>query len=274
MMMIKGFGSNAGQLQSRNLVQVWVQGLTSETCLYVNAYTVPIISSPLQNQAVKFAATTYQHLNGLSLADSNSSNENESQLQVDFLIGTDYYWHFLTGSFKRGESGPTGLHTKIGWILSGPVQGSPDIGSTQVNFTNTHALRVETRLFEEQLPEDKTLDKKLSQFWELKSSGILSEERSVYEKFNDSIKYTNGWYEVELPWKETHLTLPDNYLPDSYQSLIRRLQSEEIIGEYDAVIRDQLKNGIIERADHSMPTPRKDSPFVTPSSNQPWQRHD
>lgn len=94
MMMIKGFGSNAGQLQSRNLVQVWVQGLTSETCLYVNAYTVPIISSPLQNQAVKFTATTYQYLNGLSLADSNSSNENESQLQVDFLIGTDYYWHF------------------------------------------------------------------------------------------------------------------------------------------------------------------------------------
>ena len=70
--------------------------------------TVPIICSPLQNQAVKFAATTYQHLNGLSLADSNSSDENESSF----------------GSFKWGESGPTALHTKIGWVLSGPVQGS------------------------------------------------------------------------------------------------------------------------------------------------------
>ena len=122
-LMIKTFGSETGQIQSRDLVQLCVQGMTSETHLYVNAYAVPIICSPLQNQAVNFAASTYQHLSGLLLADSISADENENNVEVDVLIGADYYWHFLNGAIKRGESGPTALQTKVGWVLSGPVQG-------------------------------------------------------------------------------------------------------------------------------------------------------
>ena len=36
-LMIKTFGSETGQIQSRDLVQLCVQGMTSETYLYVNA---------------------------------------------------------------------------------------------------------------------------------------------------------------------------------------------------------------------------------------------
>lgn len=101
-LMIETFGSDTGQLQSRDLVQLCVQGLTSETCLRVNAYAVPIICSPLQNQAVNFAASSYPHLHGLPLADSISADENGDHVEVDVLIGADYYWHFLTGALKRG----------------------------------------------------------------------------------------------------------------------------------------------------------------------------
>ena len=120
-LMIKTFGSETGQIQSRDLVQLCVQGTTLETFLYVTAYAVPIICSPLQNQAVNFAASTYQHLSGLLLADSISADKNENNVEVDVFIGADYYWHFLTGAIKRGESGPTALQTKVGWVLSGPV---------------------------------------------------------------------------------------------------------------------------------------------------------
>ena len=74
-LMIKTFGSETGQLQSCDLVQLCVQGMTSETCLYINAYSVPIICSPLRNQAVNLAARTYQHLNRLLLADSISADK-------------------------------------------------------------------------------------------------------------------------------------------------------------------------------------------------------
>ena len=102
--MIKRFGSETGQIQSRDLVQLCVQGMTSETYLYVNAYAFPIICSPLQNEAVNFAASTYQHLSGLLLADSILADENENKVDVDVLIGADYYWHFLTGAIKRGRA--------------------------------------------------------------------------------------------------------------------------------------------------------------------------
>ena len=36
------------------------------------------------------------------------------------------------------------MQTKVGWVLSGPVQGRSALNSTQVNFTNTHALRADT----------------------------------------------------------------------------------------------------------------------------------
>jgi len=121
--MIKTFGSETGQLQSGDLVQLCMQGMTSETCLYVNAYSVPIICSPLRNQALNFTAHTYQHLSGLLLADSISADENENTVEVDVLIGADYYWHFLTDAIKRGESGPTALQTNVGWVLPGPVKG-------------------------------------------------------------------------------------------------------------------------------------------------------
>ena len=127
-----------GQIQSPDLVQLCVQGMTSETYLYVNAYAVPICS-PLQNQAVNFAASTYQHLSGLLLADSISADKYENIAEVDVLIGADYYWHFLTGGIKRGESGPTALQTKVGWALSGPVQGGSALNSMQViSRTLTH----------------------------------------------------------------------------------------------------------------------------------------
>ena len=103
-LMIKTFGSETGQIQSRDLVQLCVQGMTSQTYLYVNAYAFPIICSPLQNEAVNFAASTYQHLSGLLLADSISADENENKVAVDVLIGADYYWHFLTGAIKRGRA--------------------------------------------------------------------------------------------------------------------------------------------------------------------------
>ena len=103
-LMIKTFGCKTDQLQSRDLVQLCVQGMTSETCLYVNAYAVPIICSPLRNQAVNFTTSTSHHLSGLLLADLISADENENNVEVDVLIGADYYWHFLTGTNKRGKA--------------------------------------------------------------------------------------------------------------------------------------------------------------------------
>ena len=41
---------------------------------------------------------------------------------VDILIGADFYWRFVTGHILQGKkSGPVAMETKLGWVLSGPM---------------------------------------------------------------------------------------------------------------------------------------------------------
>ena len=71
----------------------------------------------------------------------------------------------------------------------------------------THVLRFEVKPQEDQV----SLDDQVSKFWKLESIGILKEEQSVYESFKEDITFTAGRYEVKLPWKSEHPTLPDNF---------------------------------------------------------------
>ena len=52
------------------------------------------------------------------MADSGDVSDT---LEVDVLIGSDFYWNLVTGRVIRGKSGPMAIHTRVGWILSGPT---------------------------------------------------------------------------------------------------------------------------------------------------------
>ena len=60
--------------------------------------------------------------------------------------------------------------------------------------------------------ENLALERKLAEFWDLEAIGISPEGKTVYERFNKDITFKDGRYEVKLPWKECHVTLPDNYI--------------------------------------------------------------
>ena len=78
--------------------------------LYVNAFSVPIICSPISNQAVDLAVNTYPHLSGLNLADDSSSS---NDVDIYILIGADFYWNFVSNESRRGEQpGPVALLTR------------------------------------------------------------------------------------------------------------------------------------------------------------------
>ena len=76
----------------------------------------------------------------------------------------------------------------------------------------------------------------------------------------NDVQLKNGRYEVSLPWREYHESLPDNYDLSlrCLQGLLRRLrQDPAILKEYNAIIQDQLSKGVVERADESHGTPGK-----------------
>ena len=117
-LLVKTFGNDSPKLMSCDLVQVSItapDGLE----LYVNAFSVPVICSPISNQAAEVAVEKYPHLSGLDLADNSSPS---SDVDIDILIGADFYWNFVSNESRRGEGcGPVALSTRLGWVLSGPI---------------------------------------------------------------------------------------------------------------------------------------------------------
>ena len=100
-------------------------------------FSVPSICEPLACQPINLCVE-FDHLSQLQLADSSDS---EARMEVDILIGSDYYWELTTGRTRRGKSGPVAIYTKLGWVLSGPVH-SPEINQASVTLISTHTLRV------------------------------------------------------------------------------------------------------------------------------------
>ena len=119
---------------------------------------------------------------------------------------------------------------------------------------NTHVLRLDT----EEIGETCSLRREVSRFWETESIGIVPEsEDVVHQQFLNEIQMKDGRYEVSLPWKDGHPTLPDNYRLTCIRlgSTLRRLQrTPEILREYDKVIRDQEERGIIEAVNPALTT--------------------
>lgn len=76
------------------------------------------ICEPLNSQPIDFAVKQYPHLSNLPLADSNPRG---LPLDIDVLIGSDYYWAIFDGRVIKGTKGPTAMSSKLGYILNGPV---------------------------------------------------------------------------------------------------------------------------------------------------------
>ena len=239
---IKPFGSNTGSHQQCKVVNLCMETL-GDNDVTLSAICVPVISSPVQGQCPRQAVRNYPHLTGLTLAD-----DCEGEADIDILVGADQYWNLVTGGLIRGDSGPTAMHTKLGWVLSGPVNYQVPSSSATVNLTSTHVLKCQVSNH----PDPDLLESKLERFWRLESLGIVPNESSVYDHFQQRIRYDGKRYEVNLPWKEPHPMLPDNYNLSKSRlvSLLSRLKSDpDVLKEYHAVIQEQLDAGIVERVE-------------------------
>ena len=240
-MLIKTFGTEKHTKHSCPVVTLSMDTKDGRQ-LQLQFLTVPLICEPLSGQPVVCAAERYPHLSKLELADAVEDGDN---LDVDVLIGSDHYWKVVSGRVIQAAHGPTALKTKFGWVLSGPAHGLSN-GSHGANLLITHTLRIDAALEQQ---GDSDLDASLKRLWDLEILGIKEDESSIYEKFTTSVQHHEGRYEVELPWKETHPTLPDNLdlSQARLRNLLLRLRKDQcILREYDSVIKNQLSCGIIE----------------------------
>ena len=235
---IAAFGSTRGGPKVCPIVNVGIL-LKGYPNMTLSLFVVPMICEPLIGQPINVCINQNPHLTGLELADWA---EQGSKLEVDVLIGSDYYWDLVTGAVSKSTGGPTAIHTKLGWVLSGPITvKGPNQCST--NLVTTHVLRIDAQ------PDP--LNDQLRAFWELESLGIHPNEKSMYDDSISNIKFREGRYEVSLPWKQFHQPLPDNYhlSQKRLHGLLKRLhQNPALLRDYDCIIREQIEKGIVEDA--------------------------
>ena len=135
--------------------------------------------------------------------------------------------------------GPIAAHTKLGWVLSGPVCLACVENQQRTNLVTAHVLKCAT----DQVSYD-GYQGELKNFWDLESLGV--KPPSVFE---EKLLYKGDYYEVSLLWKATNPPLPENYASSlrRLQGLLNRLREKpDILKEYDSVITDQIESGIVE----------------------------
>ena len=134
---IKTFGSTEPQDVSCDVIELGVRVEGDDTMKF-SALVVSSICNPLMSQPINHSRQSCDHLVGLELADSAEMSD---VIEIDVLIGSDMYWDFVSGEVIRGDCGPTAIHTKVGWILSGPMK--PLGVSVNLTLTSAHTLKVD-----------------------------------------------------------------------------------------------------------------------------------
>ena len=158
------------------------------------------------------------------------------------LIGIDYAE--LHVSIRDGE--PVARLTPLGWTCIG----SPKLTQNSVQQTNFNVA-----YFVHQ--QEKELSSVLQKFWEVDSSGSITErellkkeELSVMKAFESSVQFKGERYEVEMPWTPNAPELPNNY-EMAVNRLIstekRLLKDPQLAESYSEVISKYIEKGYISK---------------------------
>lgn len=243
------FGDNKCKRQNCEVYKFNIENKNGSEEVEITAINFPIICSPLNSKV----NTNYTHLEGLELADFGDDVDDSNT--IDILIGSDYYWDIVTGDVVKGESGPTAVSSKLGWLLSGRVQTSDEPEDPTVSNLILTGESLETS-GHSTAPKsaDKIVDS-LRRFWETESIGINNNQREHDEDVNfiRDIRFTGERYEVHLPWKEECHEIGADYelCHSRLRSLHHKLTKQpELLREYDKGIQEQLISGVIEQVPH------------------------
>ena len=131
--------------------------------------------------------------------------------------------------------------------MSGPLSGKKlnSVENANVNLMSSF----QNSVLHPSTSNDRELDSAVHKLWDLDTLGIKKEDE-VHANLIDDIEFTGQRYSVKLPWKVGHKPLPSNYVSSlsRLSSQLKKLrQNPEILKEYDAIIKEQLEKGIIER---------------------------
>ncbi|PFX12136.1 hypothetical protein AWC38_SpisGene23954 [Stylophora pistillata] len=185
----------------------------------------------LENPSYKPLIKANPHLKAVRMDDEDT----KQMLPVHIMLGANDFAKIRTGERLRvGCRGdPVAESTRSGWTVMSP--GADSGLSPALSVVNSNADY-------EKLCALDVLGL---------ANSATGDQSAVYDEFMEQlVRSPEGWYETGLPWKENCPPLPNNREGSlrRLNTLARKLRKTDLLDEYDAVIREQLEEGIVERA--------------------------
>ena len=189
----------------------------------------------LDNPRYKKLVEKHPHLKGVTMDD----NDERPRLPVHIILGNSECPRISTTEPQRvgREWDPVASYTKLGWTITSPGK---EIDTTSMLLTQT------SRVDYEDLCKRDVLGL---------ADSPSGDQSVVYDEFKEQLRMSEeGWYETGLPWKGNHTPLPNNKEGSLRRlaSLLRKLEKTGSIEDYNAVIQEQLIEGIVERTPNSV----------------------
>ena len=206
----------------------------------IEAIVVEQICKPIYGQEKSSVLKGFSNAVIKNLADV----VDEDSVEIQILIGMDYYWDIVLGGTVRGSENLVAIETKFGYVLSGP-NGSSCYQQSKTLFTNV--------LFTDM--GNQTLQQDVRRFWDLEAIGIKEQKEKSSETFEMDLEKRPDRYYVNLPWKKDNQeTLCDNYRLSRRRltaTLAKLRKNPTLLETYSNTIAEQERLQIIEEVDPS-----------------------
>ena len=159
----------------------------------------------------------------------------KSQLPIHVILGSGDYARIKTPTKPLiGRDGePVAEWTKFGWTILSPG----------IEFDRKRMMLTQTSQVD------------FEQLCRLDVLGLAdnaeNDQNSVHTEFQEQlVRSPEGWYETGLPWKPNRPPLPTNEIGSQrrLENLVKRLKANNRYHDYDAIIQQQLDEGVIEAA--------------------------
>lgn len=235
-------GVNNSLSHINKMCSVQMKSLNDGFATKLQCFILPSITDKVPSQHVDI--TNLNIPSDICLADPYFHTPSD----VDIIIGADLFWDLLgSQKIKLGDGRPILCETKLGWLVSGPINarhGSTLPSSVQCNFVALNSENASSSF-------DDDIQNQLMRFWQLEevshqSSHYSHEEKLCEEHFQaNTTRLHDGSFCVKLPLKLDPILLGDSYqrAKHCFMSLERRLKArpsllkmyKEFLSEYHSL---------------------------------------
>lgn len=233
------FGDSEGKVNDLDVFDLYISSV-SNGMIKISASAIPTICGSFEDQRIYI-----EELKKRFDIDQYMSEDQVIAGEINILIGADFYHSIVDRKVIEITDNLILKSSKIGYMLSGSEY-SPDIENVST-FTTT-CIQTLSSTSDKTFISKPDLDDKVQKFWDLDSIGITSNEQSVCDKVVEKIEFIDGRYVVELPMKEGHPLIQDNYFPSVKRLgiLKGKLEKNGLLESYDDIIKEQIDLGIVE----------------------------